>query len=78
MNYEVQLAKSYFPAQSEDAIHEFTLRGQLRENAKTSPEKCALVEIGIDSLTGRRWAYQELFSTSKPLALALTGRFVLS
>ena len=75
MSYEVQLAESYFPAQSDGAIREITLGEQLRETTKRYPEKIALVEIDIDGLTGRSWTYRELLSTSETLALALAGRF---
>ncbi len=73
--YELDLAESLIEAQTDDVVREITVGGLLREIANLYPAAPALVEVGIDGRTARRWSYAELLADSEKLALALASRF---
>lgn len=75
MSYQVTLAESYFPAQSDLELRDLTIGDQLRETAQQYPDKTGLVEVDIDGNTARSWTYTELLVDSESLAQALTSRF---
>jgi fatty-acyl-CoA synthase len=73
--YQVTLDQSYFPAQSDDAVHETTVADVLREAAADLPDATALTEIRADGTIGRRLSYGALLAESERLADALLSRF---
>ena len=73
--YDIALTRSVFPAQEDTDVRETTVGALLRATAQTTPDAPALVEVGIDGRTGRRWSYGELLTDAEGLALALSTRF---
>ena len=73
MSYQVTLAESYFPAQSDLELRDLTIGDQLRETAQQYPDKTGLVEVDIDGNTARSWTYTELLVDSESLAQALSS-----
>ena len=74
--YDFNLTDSHAPAQQDTDVRDTTVGALLREVAAATPDAPALVEVGIDGNTGRRWTYGELLADAKRLALALSTRFV--
>ena len=73
--YKVALGNSCFPAQQDFAIHETTVGGILRDQARRSPDALALIEIDPSGQSGRRWTYDALLIDAERLARALLSRF---
>ncbi len=73
--YDLILATSHVPAQSDMETREITIGALLREVAAARPDAEALVEIRRDGTEGRRWTYTELLADAEHLALTLSTRF---
>ncbi|MEM7423064.1 MAG: AMP-binding protein [Pseudomonadota bacterium] len=76
--YELNLSISLVEAQTDSAVLETTVGGLLRDAAKASPGRLALVEIGMDGQSGRRWTWAELMQDSERLARALATQYAPS
>jgi fatty-acyl-CoA synthase len=73
--YDIQLDRSYFPAQRDLPILETTVGGVLREQVAKTPDALALTEAGISGKIGRSWTYRELLADADRLALSLLSQF---
>ncbi len=73
--YDLKLATSHVPAQSDMETREITIGALLREVAAARPDAEALVEIRQDGSEGRRWTYSEPLADAERLAMALSTRF---
>ena len=73
--YEVQLIKSYFPAQDDADLRDITIGDFLQETAKAFPDNVALVDIDDNGEACSSWTYQELFLEAKKLSISLSSRF---
>lgn len=73
--YQVNLEKSYFPAQTNLAIEEKTVGEILGDAVAREPDHTALVELFDDGSSGRKWSYQKLYSDALLVARFLSGRF---
>jgi fatty-acyl-CoA synthase len=73
--YDLTLAASLAPAQSDMGAREITIGALLHEVATAHPDAEALVEVRQDGSKGRRWAYAELLADAERLALALSYTF---
>ncbi len=73
--YALTLTESCCPAQTDEALHESTVGGVLREAAARTPDAPALHEADADGELARRWSYAELLADSERLAHALLTRY---
>ena len=73
--YDLALATSLVPAQTDMETREITIGDMLRAVATARPDAEALVEVRQDGSKGRRWTYAELLVDIERLALALSTRF---
>jgi fatty-acyl-CoA synthase len=73
--YRVQLAESYFPAQTDSPVLPTTVGGILREQARVRPQAEAMVECDVRGELCRRWTYGELLADAERLAGALLSRY---
>ena len=73
--YQLNLRESLIPAQQVTDIRDTTVGGLLRSVADANGDRPALVEVGMDGLTDRRWSYSDLLADAERLALALSSRF---
>lgn len=73
--YQFNLTESLIPAQQDTDVRETAVGGLLREVASADGSRTALVEVGMDGLSARRWSYSELLADAERLALALSSRF---
>ncbi len=73
--YRVELARSCFPAQSDDVILESTVPGVLADAASVSPDATALLEARFGAERGRSWTYRQLQHDVDLLASALSTHF---
>jgi fatty-acyl-CoA synthase len=71
----VELAESYWPADTSEPVLETTVGGVLQAAAKALPDGLAMVAGVPDPAARRRWTYGELLSDSERVARALLGRF---
>ena len=72
--YQVKLAQSLFPAQTDTPFREMTIADLLREQAKTRGDQLALQELLPDGSIGREWTYATLLSDCEKLGRALASR----
>lgn len=56
--YQVNLDKSYFPAQTNLYVKEKTVGEVLSDAASREPDHIALVELFDDGSKGREWSYK--------------------
>ena len=73
--YDLALATSLVPAQTDMETREITIGDMLRAVATARPDAEALVEVRQDGSKGRRWTYAELLVDIERLAMALSTRF---
>jgi len=69
------LARSYWPADTSEAILETTVGSVLRDAATAMPERTAIVAYGLEPGTRRSWTFAELLRDAERTARALLGRF---
>ena len=68
-----RLETSYWPAFTDVPLRALTLGDALREAARESPDRLAVVEGSREN--GRSWTYAELLDLSERAARAMLGRF---
>ena len=73
--YDLTLAASLAPAQSDMEAREITIGALLHEVANARPDAKALVDVQQNGSQGRCWTYAELLADAEQLALALSTRF---
>ena len=73
--YDLALATSLVPAQTDMETREITIGDMLRAVATARPDAEALVEVRQDGSKGRRWTYADLLVDIDRLAMALSTRF---
>ncbi|WHY89844.1 AMP-binding protein [Neobacillus cucumis] len=77
--YEVysqrRLTESYWPADTTQPLHDWTVAQILRDAAKEVPDRLALVEGTNDSSKSRRWTYAQLLADSERVANSLLKQF---
>jgi len=71
----IPLTQSCWPAQTAWPLLEWPLGEALRHAARSTPERCALVEATDAGDSARRWTYAELFDWSEQTARALLRHF---
>ena len=74
--YNVELTKSYFPAQGNDEPAPMTIGDMLRQSTAQHPDTVAMKELTYTGNIGRTWTYSELLADSERLARALASRHV--
>ena len=72
--YNVNLTKSYFPAQGGTPPKPLTICDMLRASAERSPELAAVKELTYDGKIARIWTYAQLLTDSERLGRALASR----
>jgi len=72
--YQVELSRSYFPAQIDAPIRLKTIADVLREKADERGDVVALRELLADSSIGREWSYADLLQDCERLGRALASR----
>jgi fatty-acyl-CoA synthase len=72
--YQVNLTRSYFPAQHDTPFRPTTIAELLREQAEARGDALALRELLADGSIGREWSYADLLRDSERLARALASR----
>ena len=75
MRRDVVLSESYWPADHSQPIIDVTLGQLIRDIARETPERIALVEGVADPKMRRRWTYGQLSETADKVARALLRRF---
>ncbi|QZD87903.1 class I adenylate-forming enzyme family protein [Qipengyuania psychrotolerans] len=73
--YDVHLAESHFPAQTDLDLRETTVSSILRFAAQKWPDEIALHEVDEAGTDGRTWTYAQLLADCEKLADALLTRF---
>lgn len=72
--YQMKLAESYFPSQTDTPYREMTIAELLREQAAERGDQLAIHELLEDATVGRTWTYAELLADCEKLARALASR----
>jgi fatty-acyl-CoA synthase len=69
------LMESYWPADTSQPLHNWTVAQVLREVTAEVPDRIALVEGVSDPAKRRRWTYTQLLADSERVASALLTKF---
>jgi len=69
------LARSYWPADTSEEVHETTIGDALRNAASAAADRTALVAGMPDPADRRRWTYAELLRDAELVARSLLTRF---
>lgn len=69
------LARSYWPASEDQAVHDVSIGDLLREAAATVPDRIALVDAVANPDSRRSWTYAEFLTDATRAAQALLARF---
>ncbi|MBM4763789.1 AMP-binding protein [Bacillus sp. B15-48] len=70
-----RLTESYWPADTTQPLHDWTVGQLLRDVVREVPDRLALVEGTEDAAKRRKWTYEQLLADSERVATALLKRF---
>ncbi|MCQ6281659.1 class I adenylate-forming enzyme family protein [Bacillus sp. EB600] len=70
-----RLTESYWPADTTQPLHDWTVAQVLRDTAKEVPDRLALVEGTHDPSESRKWTYAQLLADSERVATSLLKKF---